>query len=482
MSAADATRRALFLIPPTGAFVREDRCQASTRGLLAHALRPPIDLAQNAAILERAGWTCAVIDAPAEELGHAATLARVVEFQPALLLAQVTVSTLADDVSFLERAREQLPQATFVARGGHFHLDPAGSLARLPVLDAVICREADSAFTAFATRGAWSGVPGVAWREGAGVGVSEAGPPVELDALPTPSRHLLRNELYQRRDTGRAQTAIYVARGCPFRCSYCLAGQEHGIRVRRRSPQSVVAEVGDCVRRFGIRDFVFLADTFTLDRKWVEALCRELIDARLDVSWVCNSRVDTLDDERAGWMRRAGCWGVSLGLESGDEDTLVQIGKKATVAEAREAVKVLRRAGIVSLGYLMIGFPWEDEARIRRSFAGFLEIDPDLMEILFPYPYPGTEIREEMLAAGVLGPSDLPPEACALPAVPAKGLSREDLLRLRRELRLRFMLRPRFALRVARRVAEPAVLANAGRLAWRACGAAASALLPKGRS
>jgi radical SAM superfamily enzyme YgiQ (UPF0313 family) len=457
----------MFVVPPTGRYVREERCQALTTDLIVHSIRPPNELAIAAAILESSGWECAIADAPAENLDAEDAVARVSGWGPDLVVALATVPTLAADMAFLEDLRARLPRARFVARGASFGLDPRGALARHPVLDVVTFKEADGAFSSFARSGTWRGVPGAAWREGERV-VDAAPVAVELDDIPWPARHLLRNELYVRPDTGAAQALIEVARGCPFGCSYCLAAQVGGKRVRRRSPGSIVAEVEHCRARFGIRDFVFGADTFTLDRAWVIDLCRRLCEARERVRWVCNSRVDTIDDERAAWMRRAGCWGVSLGIESGDDETLDRIGKGATVAQATEAVRTLRRHGILSLGYLMIGFPWEDEESLRRSFETFLRIDPDLVEVHYVYPFPGTRIRKDMIAAGVIGPEATPSGAYARPAAPTGTIGIDRLVALRAEFVRSYHLRPSFAWRMAKRMAaDPRVALGLARMALR---------------
>jgi hypothetical protein len=463
-----ARRRAALVVPPTGLYVREERCQSFIPGLSIHPPRPPTDLAIDAAILEEAGWECTLIDAPAEGLPADRVVDALAEFRPDLVVAQASVSTFAADMAFLGRVRPRAPGATFAARGGALGIDPSARLAAYPVLDVVAHSEASAAFRAFARKGGWAGVPGAAWRDRGGrIRVAPAGLAPDLDDMPWPARHLLRNDLYPSGDTGEPQAVIEVARGCPFSCAYCLASREHGARVRRRSPASIAAEVGHCVGRFGIRSFLFLADTFTLDRDWVIGVCRALVDAGPGIRWACNSRVDTLDDERVVWMRRAGCWAVSLGIESGDPETLRRIGKGTTLEQARGAVRLLRRHGILSLGYFMMGFPWDDEAGIRRSFRGFLDIDPDLMEVQFAYPFPGTRLREEMIGAGVIAPDDMPEGAIAWPVARTLHLDADRLRRLRDELVVRFAARPAFVARMARRAARPRVAIQFLRAAWR---------------
>lgn len=455
---------ALFVIPPTGVFVREARCQGAVSGLVVHTMRAPVEQALHAAILEREGWSCAVLDAPAEGLGPAETLRRIARLAPSHLVVVTTVSTLVRDGAFAAAVE---PRPAFVAAvGADFDLDPAGALAALPAFDALVHGDPEAAFLALARTRSWAGCPGVAWREGRDVRVAPGGAAPDLDALPWPALHRVRNGLYLRPDTGRPQTVVVAARGCPGRCSFCLVARRGPVPVRRRSPASLVDEMADRVRRLGIRDFVLMADAFTQDPAWVADLCGRLERARLGARWVCNSRVDAMDDARAAWLRRGGCWGVSLGIESGDDATLRRMGKGTTVVQAREAVGTLRRHGVRSLGYLLIGFPWEDEAAVRRSFGGFLDIDPDFAEILFPYPFPGTRLRAEMDRAGLLAPEDRPDGACAVPAAGTPWIPAARLLELRDELRRRFLLRPRFAARLARQFLSdppaPAHLLRAG--------------------
>ncbi len=139
----------------------------------------------------------------------------------------------------------------------------------------------------------------------------------DLDLGPYPARHLARNELYFRPDTGAPQTTVVTSRGCPSKCIFCLAPKISGSRVRRRSPENILGELRECVERHGIRDFLFRSDLFHHGSKWVLDLCQLIVDARLDIRWSCNSRVDTLDEARLEAMKRAGCWLIAFGVESG---------------------------------------------------------------------------------------------------------------------------------------------------------------------
>src|SRR3972149_9319127 len=126
----------------------------------------------------------------------------------------------------------------------------------------------------------------------------------------------MKNHLYTRPDTSEPQATIQTSRGCPSQCIFCLSPLISGMKLRERSVGNIVAELEECVNKYHIRNFFFRADTFTLNKKSVIELCKEIIDSKFDIAWVANSRVNTIDEERLEWMKKAGCWLVAFGIES----------------------------------------------------------------------------------------------------------------------------------------------------------------------
>ena len=110
---------------------------------------------------------------------------------------------------------------------------------------------------------------------------------------------------------------------------------------------------------YAIRDFLFHGDTFTLHKKWLRRLCQGIVTRQLNIHWGCNSRVDTIDDERAQWLKRAGCWVVAFGFEHGTQEMLDKMKKGARLERAFDAVSVCRRNGLKAHGFFVIGLPWE---------------------------------------------------------------------------------------------------------------------------
>ena len=142
----------------------------------------------------------------------------------------------------------------------------------------------------------------------------------------------------------------------------------------------MLAEIRECVERHGLRNFLFRSDLFTQNARWVRRLCEAILDAGLRIAWAANARVDTVDAETLRWMKRAGCWIMSFGVESGDQLTLDRLQKNATVAEAHRAVALCREAGIKSSVYLLMGLPWDTQESIEALIAFARELDPDIVE------------------------------------------------------------------------------------------------------
>ncbi len=460
-------RRVLFIVPPTGLFIREDRCQTPIKDMKTIALRPPIDLMFSAASTEAAGCECRLTDYPAERKSWPELERELREFRPHVLMLSITTPSLHLDVQAAELAKKVDPGILTVAKGAHFIVLDHEAMGLYPMLDCVIRGEYERTAAELGTGRPLAEIEGITWRAPDGAVTRNPERPFidDLDSIPFPARHLTRNELYFRPDTMEPQTTIVTNRGCPHSCIYCLAPVVSGKKNRYRSTDNVVAELEECVNRYGIRNFLFRSDLFTQKKEWVIELCRKIIDRGLKIEWCSNSRVDTINAEMLSWMRRAGCWVVAYGVESGDQQMLDLMKKKATVEQAREAIRLTREAGIRSSVYLLMGLPWETPETLERNVKFGQELMPDFLEIFYTYPFPGTEYRKIAEEKGLLRAGEIPEEAYSSPAIGGMFLTREQLGDLRRRALRRIYLRPGYiwrTLRAARSWKERANYLRAG--------------------
>ncbi len=457
--------RVLCAVPPTGKFIREDRCQTPIDKLKTVALRPPIDLLYAAASLEGAGCAVKVKDYPGEDEEWADMERDLREYKPDALLLSITTPSLELDLKAAALAKRVDPNIVTMAKGAHFNTLDEKALAEHPDLDIVLRGEYEHTVRELGEGRPTAEVAGITWRPEPGkiLRNPDRGFEQELDRIAFPARHLANNALYTRPDTGEKQTTLVTNRGCPFHCIYCLANQVSGTKNRYRSVENVVAEIRECVERHGIRNFLFRSDLFTQNKKWVIRLCQEILAAGLDIEWACNSRVDTLTPEALEWMKKAGCWIVAMGVESGDQETLDRIEKQAKVEDAYKAVAMLREAGIKSSVYLLMGLPWDTPALIEKQVAFAKDLKPDFLEIFYAYPFPGTKLYDICVSEGLIAPGAIAREAYADPAMPGLYLSVEQFSRLRTRALRQFYLRPGQILKTLRNARNPRELLNYAR-------------------
>jgi radical SAM superfamily enzyme YgiQ (UPF0313 family) len=220
----------------------------------------------------------------------------------------------------------------------------------------------------------------------------------DLDSLAFPARHLINPNIYVREGDVEPSISILTMRGCPYICIYCVK-DVMGKKVRYHSPEYIAAQIREVINKYGIRKIVFYDDTFTLNRKRVFELCKKLKD--LNVSWICNTRVDKVDEEILKAMKASGCEEISFGLESAHNRVLAFINKGITKEQAVLAVKMAKNAGLRTRVFLMFGF-WEDGWDSVVENLKFLEeTQPDIARLSLVVPLPGSELYRRAEEFGI---------------------------------------------------------------------------------
>ena len=239
---------------------------------------------------------------------------------------------------------------------------------------------------------------------------------------------------------------VSVARGCPSNCIYCLTPRISGRNVRFRSVENVFEELQECFYSYGIRDFFFKADTFTLNAQWAIDLCDRIIASPLcgKIAFTANGRADTLSPELLQKMKKAGCFMLAIGFESGSDKSLKLMKKGTSVETNLKASAMIKAAGIPLFGFFMMGFPWETESDIEATFTHILQIDPDFAELHVAMPFYDTELyalckEAGTLSAGAFGFDYVTPNTNGTSFVPM-----ERLLEMKQRFLLRFYTRPRY--------------------------------------
>jgi len=216
----------------------------------------------------------------------------------------------------------------------------------------------------------------------------------KIDDLPFPAYHLYDIPKYMRLMVNPGVTLI-TSRGCPYACTFCDAEMTPR-QYRAMSPERTVDLIAMLLDRYNPPQMMFFDDLFTIQRKRVIAVCKEIIRRGLYFEWACESRLDTMDFELLRWMRKAGCVKIYYGLESGSPDVLVTVKKGLTKERIVAAAKLNREVGMSFKYFLIYGFPqetWKDHELTEDIVR---ETRPDQVHVSLLQPIPGTEIYEEL--------------------------------------------------------------------------------------
>jgi radical SAM superfamily enzyme YgiQ (UPF0313 family) len=441
--------KVLLLNPPTvegKGFIREGRCTQES-GVWT-TIWPPISLATVGAVLEREGHRVEARDAAATEYPRKRLLQDIEAAKPDAVIWSTGTPSIADDLALANEIKRAAPKSATAVFGTHVTSLDSRCLLETPGLDAIFRNEPE------ATAAEWAGklergepldsVLGLSHRVGSEIRRNADRPFLsDLDWLPDPAWQLFDLDAYRLPLRGERFLMVTPHRGCPYPCSYCTAQTYYGAKLRRRSLARVSEEIRRNVEVHGVKDFFFWSDTFTIDKRYVTALCDAI--APLGVSWASNSRVDTIDEELARAMRRAGCWMISFGIESGDQDLLDAVGKGATVDEAVRAVSAVKAAGIKAAGHFVLGLPGETRESLEKTLELARRLPLDFEQFYCAVPFPGSRLYDEALGKGWLSEGDFSRYRQDEAILELPGLSPEEVMAYRQAAYRHFYTRPRTA-------------------------------------
>lgn len=371
----------------------------------------PLGLLLVGGALIDAGHQVALIDGEAKGLSAEAIVAETLAFKPDVIMTGHAGSTPAHP-TVIELARQlktRLPSVPIVYGGVFPTFHGQEILKAEPVIDIIVRGEGERVCTelaeALATNAPLNGVPGLFYRRnGQVLATPEAELICDLDQCRVAWELIADWGLYQCWGADRA-AIIQFSRGCPHLCGYC--GQRVFWRKwRYRDPQKAAAEIAWLYREKGIR-FVDLADENPTSSKrlWQEFL-EALIAKDMPIKLFATIRASDIvrDADILHLYRQAGIECVLMGIETTDPATLVKIRKGATTDDAKEAIRLLRRHGILSMVGHIAGFAEERWVDHWRALRQLLLYDPDLLNAMFVTPHRWTDFHQSSLERELIEP------------------------------------------------------------------------------
>ncbi len=367
-----------------------------------------------------------------------AIMDRVREFEPQVVGMSCLFSNQFPVVAELAaKIKAWDPNIVTITGGTHPSFLPERCL-REEAIDYVVMGEAEQSLPALleaiTSGGAVDEIDGLAWREPGEVRVHEKTAWIEdLDALPFPARDLFPMEKYFKINvpfmffSKSARNASFISsRGCPCRCNFCSSTRFWGGRQRKRSVESVLAELEHLKTRYGVEEVKFEDDNLTVDRRRAKAIFQGMIDRGLDLKWNMPNGVmiKTLADrELVKLMADSGCYEVILAFESGDQYVVDNIvGKPLDLEAARPIVEQVKEFGIDTHAFFIVGFPDETLAQIKNTFNYARSLTLDKFYVFIFNPLPGTPLFNKCLEQGLIEDEYQAEENCYL----ISGFSTEE--------------------------------------------------------
>lgn len=360
---------------------------------------PPLNEMWVAAIAEKHGHECIIVDARTLLLSKAEVVEILKRFRPDIVGLRVTTYMFPDMLEWAGYIKEALNVPILIG-GYNLRVYPKESLSH-PEIDFGCVNSAlytvPKLLSEIETgRNRFEDVPGLIFKKnGEIIQTPPHDPPERFEDYPNPARHLVPNELYAEFPTKRRNfTLMVTSKGCPMLCTFCEAGRT---LYDPRSPKSVVDEMEECYREYNIREFDIFDYEFPLIRKRTLEICREIQRRNLDIIWACRSRIDSVNEEMLREMKRAGCHRIYFGIESVHQEVLDRVKKGITIEQVRETIRLCRELGIMCLGFFLVGNPGETEKMIYETLDFAKELDLDYVQFSKLLAKPGTGLWREMV-------------------------------------------------------------------------------------
>jgi radical SAM superfamily enzyme YgiQ (UPF0313 family) len=221
-----------------------------------------------------------------------------------------------------------------------------------------------------------------------------------------------------------------------------------GRKYRMRSPKSVVDELEFLTKKYNAKQFTFYDDAFTVNQPRVQEICQEIQKRKLKIKWDCETRVDMVTKELLQQMKKAGCLAVWFGVEAGSQRVLEAVGKGITLDKTKNAFKIAREVGLMTIASTILGTPDETPETAWDTVKLIQEIKPDDVGYYIATPYPGTPMYELVKEKGWLKITDFNKYDTATPIFETPTISMKELREIREKAFQRFYLHPTYVLRM----------------------------------
>jgi len=425
--------------------VREGRCMQRQEAW--GTSWAPLTLAISAAILRDAGFTTLLKDCSNDDIDFDGLRCIIQEFRPEVVIVNTSTPSIDGDVQVAAFIKEIDKNIKTIFFGIHVTALPERILNENPDVEFIANGEPEYTIREFARavkeKKPMREVKGLIYRDGDNIRYNEKRSFIDnLDELPDPAWDLVNINGYRLPITNRPFLLVLTSRGCPHSCTFCAARTFYGTKPRLRSGQRIVSEIKYVKDRYGINDFLFWSENGIIGKQHMLDICHRLAEEAPGVRWVCNARVDMVDEGLLKTMKKAGCWMIGYGVESGAQRILEKMKKNVTVQGIERAIYITKKSGIEVTAHVIIGYPGETKNDILNTLTLLKKWDPDYIQVYCCVPFPGSPLYDEVLRSGWLSSTDWAMFEQNFSVVNTPQLSDKEVMALRERIIKSFYLNP----------------------------------------
>jgi radical SAM superfamily enzyme YgiQ (UPF0313 family) len=422
----------------------------------------PLGLLSLAAWLDKAGHQTKIHDCYAFPGDDDQIYRYLTEERPDFIGFSTTTSSFLDGIRLATKAKEVLPSVHVVFGGVHMSALRDHLLEDFPIIDYGVVGEGEEVLRELveANGQGLRGITGLIFREQGRVifnGLRTS--LIDMDTLPFPAYEKLQGfpdsyclPIFSYPKA--PNTTVITSRGCPYTCSYCDRSVFQRT-YRYNSPQYMMNYLMYLQQRFNIKHVNIYDDTFTLHRQRVIEFCELKIASGLQMTFNCAARTEQLDSAMLALLKNAGCWMISLGIETGDPELLKKHRSylpnkemENPLENIRTTVHLIKKAGIRVKGLFMLGLPGETEESIAKSMEYVFSLPLDEFNLSKLTPFPGAPMYGNIREHGTFAEDWGLMNAANFTFVPA-GFTKEILEERHLEFYRRYFSRPKVLLNYA---------------------------------
>jgi len=379
---------------PSGTRILRDHMGRFGVKSFKYDLLPPLDLAYSASLLEKNEFEVEIVDCQASGLKKSKAIKKISKKSPDLIIVNTSGISASNDLDFANQLK--ISTDALVGIIGPYISHYSENVFSKKI-DVVISGEIEYTILDLAKKIPLKEIKGISFKKNGKIIRNHNQELItNLDELPFPAYHLLPMKKYSYWYLPKMPfTTFQSSRGCPFKCIYCPYSLDSNSVWRFRSVENVLSELKLLKEKYKIKSILFRDQIFTFNMKRAEEICNRISKEGLDFEWRCETRADCLSKDLMVKMKDAGCVGVHMGVESGDQNLSKNIAKIGlSLDKVKEVFSYAREIGLNTRAFFIIGLPGETKETIQKTFEFARELKANDYFFNSATPFPGTKLYE----------------------------------------------------------------------------------------